>query len=577
MKSIRSKIMAAILAVTFLSAVAMAVVFYVRSSDMIEDNYITVLQQRVRLLTDTLDEMFREIWYTGVSAACDDDIVDCAETYIGDGDSSELEKMAEMLRVYKDRHSLITSMYLVIPEYCQVVSTLDYPVTRGDLERKSIEEIAALAENGTGLSVTEDILHLGQDILTYIETVENEAGEVLGYICTNIEMSRLFYEYFDGMLDTELLDLVLVADGQIAVSGSEFRSGKPQNTFDDIRAWTGEYDVMGADEGGIYICCEGAFSGCGVFAQAEKALIMGNVLQSRFYALGVTVFVLLMAAFLTFFLGETIYRPIRKITTAIRAVSAGELDTRVRVNSKDEIGLLADEFNRMTGQVQELICRVVREESAKKDAELEALQYQITPHFMYNTLNAIRCSALINGDDETACVIGDFAELLQICIRKKGAFLTVEEEIHILKKYISLQEFRRGEKIEKFFEISDEASMCLVPRLILQPLVENALLHGLDMKQKQGRLVVRASVTGGTLRLEVEDNGRGMSKGKIEELLGRQAGRPKKTRGMMAIGIPNIRERLALYYKEKAELHYESGGAGTTAIICLPAEKEDVL
>ena len=106
----------------------------------------------------------------------------------------------------------------------------------------------------------------------------------------------------------------------------------------------------------------------------------------------------------------------------------------------------------------------------KKDAELEALQYQITPHFMYNTLNSIKYAALIKGEKELGGLIGDFVELLQASINKKGTFISVADELHILKNYIHLQEFRYQGGFDVEYDISQEAYGCYIPRLILQPL-----------------------------------------------------------------------------------------------------------
>ena len=254
----------------------------------------------------------------------------------------------------------------------------------------------------------------------------------------------------------------------------------------------------------------------------------------------------------------------------MREVSNGDLETRIEIASGDEIEVLAGEFNRMLEKIETLIQQLLDQEQKKKDAELEALQYQITPHFMYNTLNAIKCAALIHGERELGGVLDDFIELLQACVSKKGAFLTVAEDIHILERYIRLQEFRFDGQFSIQYKIEPAARDCLVPRLVLQPLVENALFHGLDRKRQDGRLVIRAVTEDGRLYLCVQDNGRGMTAEQIDQLLHSEV---RKTRGLTAVGVPNVRDRLALYYGDRAGLQYESGGTGTTAIIYLPAEK----
>ena len=225
----------------------------------------------------------------------------------------------------------------------------------------------------------------------------------------------------------------------------------------------------------------------------------------------------------------------------------------------------------MLDDIQDLIGRVIEEERQKKDAELEALQYQITPHFMYNTLNSIKYAALIKGEKELGGLIGDFVELLQASINKKGTLITVADELHILKNYIHLQEFRYQGSFAVFYDVQQETFGCYIPRLILQPLVENALLHGIDMKGKEGQLIIRGRVEGERLILSIIDNGRGMTQEQIDTLLHSKA---KKTNGLSAIGVPNVRERLELYYEDKGGLIYESSEQGTTASIFLPVQRE---
>ena len=179
---------------------------------------------------------------------------------------------------------------------------------------------------------------------------------------------------------------------------------------------------------------------------------------------------------------------------------------------------------------------------------------------------------MIHNEKEIATVIGDFVEIMQTCIRKKGTFLTVAEEILVLKNYIHLQEFRNGEEYQAAYAIEREAEQCLIPRLILQPLVENALIHGLDLKNNRKLLTIEAYTSGSRLYMKVRDNGRGMTQEQIEELLKKKG---KKTKGLTAVGIPNIQERLQLYYGTQAKLSLKSSGEGTEATIYLPVNRSE--
>jgi two-component system sensor histidine kinase YesM len=304
----------------------------------------------------------------------------------------------------------------------------------------------------------------------------------------------------------------------------------------------------------------------------DRETVLGDLTELRLYYAGILVISLIVASILASYLARLIYRPVQNLTSTVKHVSEGELSTRAQVISRDEMGDLATEFNQMLNQIELLIKELIEKERLKKDAELEALQYQVTPHFMYNTLNSIKYAALIKGERELADLIESFVELLQASISKKGAFLTVSEEVHILQNYVRLQEFRSNTTIKTVYNIEPAASNCLIPRLILQPIVENAILHGIDIKKGNGLILISAVVSGERLEIEIKDNGRGMSKEQIRTLLNSKV---KKTKGFTAVGIPNVRDRLELYYGEKSQLRYVSDDRGTTVMIYLPAAYDE--
>ena len=316
---------------------------------------------------------------------------------------------------------------------------------------------------------------------------------------------------------------------------------------------------------------KGAFSGCQLSIAVQRNAILRQLRQTQIFLIAIVLVFLIVAVVLAGSLTRAIYRPIKKLTDTVEQVGEGDLSLRAEVETEDEIGTLCREFNVMLDDIEELIQKVIEEERLKKDAELEALQYQITPHFMYNTLNSIKFAALIRGEKELGGLIGDFVELLQATISKKGTFLTVADEFHILNNYVHLQEFRYQGSFRVRYETDEGAEGCYIPRLILQPLVENAILHGIDMKEKNGEIILKAKLEQNRLRLFVIDNGRGMTKEQIDTLLHSKA---KKTNGLSAIGVPNIKERLELYYGEEGGLVYQSSESGTTAEIFLPAKKE---
>lgn len=568
-KSIRSKVLIAIIGITLLTATAMAFVFYGRSAKMIEENYVTVLSQRVRLLTGTIDDMLKDVCNIDIKSSCDSELKEMLKQYLEDQDESRLSDIANRLRTFSKMDPSITSMYLVIPEKNQVVTTMDYPVYRSDIDDGKMLQFETKIRENDGPVIMDDLVHEESKLLAFAEVVKDTDGTILGYVCTNIEEQNLRYDYMEDPANQELDQIKLIGDGKVIATREVSQIGRSFSE-EKYKKWIRHSETAGADKKNIYIYCEGSFSRCGIFASVKKQAVLSDLMQMRKYIFGIAAGFGILALMAAIYISRIVYRPVQKLMTAMKAVSDGEMDTRAEIVSKDEIGLAAEEFNRMLDRIEELIRQLIQEEKKKKDAELEALQYQITPHFMYNTLNSIKCYALIHGQKEIATVIEDFVELLQTCIRKKGAFLTVAEEVQVLENYIHLQEFRNGENYQVEYKIEWEAQQCKIPRLILQPLVENAIIHGLDLKNDKKKLTIEAYTSDFRLYLTVKDNGRGMSEEQIEELLQKKG---KKTKGLTAVGIPNIQDRLNLYYGRQAKLTLKSEGEGTTATIYLPVNR----
>ena len=573
LKRIRSKIMVSIIGITFFTVISIAAVFYREAAQMIEENYRIVLKQRIHLLSETIDEMMQGAFYVGVDASCDNEIEEGISNYLKTKDEKELETIARQLRLYKTRDDVISSIYLLIPKTAQLVTSRDYPVYKSILDSTMTEEYVQSGKDGVEPVILNDIVNDEKKILSFVETVESKNGKVLGYLYTNIEENRIFYDYFDNASDIGLDELILLKKNQVITSKGKFQMGETYESLEEMQSDYSKESIVGVDKKYIYVYYEGKFSGCGLLAKVERRAVIGDMWKMRNRIMEMVILFILLSLVPAAYITQVVSDPLRKLVNTIEKVSKGDIGARAEKVSDDEIGMLSEQFNQMLDQIQKLIQQVIIEEERKKDAELEALQYQITPHFMYNTLSSIKYAALIKGEKEIADVLDNFIEILQTCIRKKGAFLTVAEEIHILEKYICLQEFRSGETISFSYEIQEEAQSCRIPRLILQPLVENALLHGLDIKQKQGRLTIRAWVKEGNLYMEVKDNGSGMTEEQMIDLL---TSKGKKTRGLTAVGVSNVRDRIKLYYKEKADLSYKSSDKGTTAMIYLPEIRDGV-
>lgn len=571
-RSIRSKVLLATISITLITVLSITIVFYIKSSDMIEKNYGENLYARVRQMGDAFDNSLKEIYYLTVQASCDDEVIERVQAYRGTKDESELEQIALLLQDYLKRYQEIGSVYLVFPGEQVIVTSQDYPV----YEKKINTEVISQIDEASSVSITpkamRDPLRDSSYILSFVSMVTDEEGRVIAYVMNNMDERMLYYQYLDSLDEGERSHAVILdADSEIISAKNQDEIGiKFQN-----ETWDGTKDegiLNEINQSMLAVVYRTPFTGYHFFMEVEKKEILGDLREIRYF---LAMFLLLfcgVSAVIAYFITGAMHKPLKNLTDTMEQISQGELEQRVEITTNDEIGILSRDFNNMLEHIEELIGQLVKEEMLKKDAELEALQYQITPHFMYNTLNSIKYAAILKGEKEIGGLVEDFVELLQASINKKGTFVTVAEELHFLENYVSLQRVRYEGKFIVKYRVEPEASGCFLPRLMLQPLVENAILHGLDMKNDNSQITVTAWTKEDTLYVSVKDNGRGMTKEQIVNLL--ESKKEKKTSGLSGIGVVNVKERLNLYYGEAGGISYESGSGGTTASLYLPAYKE---
>ncbi|HEY0827746.1 MAG TPA: histidine kinase [Bacilli bacterium] len=240
-----------------------------------------------------------------------------------------------------------------------------------------------------------------------------------------------------------------------------------------------------------------------------------------------------------------ITKPLNHLKGLMKRAELGDLKAYWTMTSTQEIHELGESFNQMLNRIEDLIKQVKTEEALKKEAEIEALQYQLNPHFLYNTLNTIKWVAKIHKTPQISEVVSSLVRLLQVSLGKKGDFLTLRDEILLIKDYMEIQAFRYGDQVKMVYDIDAVANMCLVPRMILQPLVENALIHGIEPSERKGLITIKAWIDRDLLMCQVEDNGSGISEKAGHLDFAKNKGLQEK---MSGIGLKHIREKIKLYY-----------------------------
>ena len=311
----------------------------------------------------------------------------------------------------------------------------------------------------------------------------------------------------------------------------------------------------------------------GVFS---RSYMMGEIYRAIEFILFISLLSLIFATFLIRVITTSLSNRLELLERHIRKVKKQHFEILTCREGNDEIGSLIREFNNMTVRLKELIEKEMLSEIQKKtlevekkQAEINALQSQINPHFLFNTLDSIRMRSVLKNELETAEIIKYLTRTLRRLIYWGNDITTVQEEINFVEDFLKIQQYRFGEKLTYEIFVEEDAKNCLIPKMTIQPLVENACIHGIEKKEDSGRVTVRVKKEGVKLMIEVSDNGIGMDEKKLEELYA-NLNNPLYDK---SIGLKNVYRRLMLYYSDNAEFYIESSfQKGTKVIIKLPLE-----
>ena len=266
-------------------------------------------------------------------------------------------------------------------------------------------------------------------------------------------------------------------------------------------------------------------------------------------------------------ISRQLFEPVRALNAAMGAVEEGKLDTRLEVRSTDELGQLAGRFNRMVERLRAHLEESVRRRQELSDAQIRMMQAQLNPHFLYNTLDTVKWMGKINKVPEVATVAADLADILRSSI-SGGEFVTLGEELTTLDRYVEIQSIRFPGKFALVKDVEDLALDVLVPKLMLQPIVENSIIHG--FADSGGSIVVTARLADEELIITVRDDGCGMSEDSLRRF--REGGAD----GGRHLGLRNVDAILRLHYGPEHGLRFlPAEGRGTCVMIDLPAARKE--
>ncbi|MBP1964309.1 cache domain-containing sensor histidine kinase [Paenibacillus aceris] len=287
-----------------------------------------------------------------------------------------------------------------------------------------------------------------------------------------------------------------------------------------------------------------------------------NLSNLRTYTLYLSIFLMILSIIIAYFLSGWLTNPIKKLLVATHLIGIGKFTTKIPVVSDKEFGFLFSKFNQMNEKIQQLITENYEVKLREKEAEIMALNLQLNPHFLYNTLNIINWMAIDKNQDEISRMIISLSTMLEYTVHNKKEVVPLLEDMKWLKGYLHIMSTRYEGIFGVQYEIDPALDNCTVPKLFLQPIIENAIIHGFESLEKGGILRIVGWKSDTNVYFTVQDNGKGISDVQMKKIMDSDSDH---------VGISNIDKRIKLLFGQEYGITFDSQvGSGTSVHIVFP-------
>lgn len=419
---------------------------------------------------------------------------------------------------------------------------------------------------GTQFGFTKDEIYDGNGSLLWTTLRESnrlcaarailnlETMQPIGYISIVYEAAYLTDILTDNFVDYAGVSYLVNESGNVmAASEEQYIRKQLGNTPDDLRDREEiSYDSLSGVWCYYYV---GNQMGNGWTLVQLASVKEFNKMMYRMLRIVIIILLVTLGAgvVLVWLATSHIVRPTQVLIESMKQLAKDDKYPRVQITSNDEIGWIGMEYNKMAENIENMVEKVYKTELSEKQARLEYLQMQINPHFLYNVLDTISWMAIAEGKQDISEMTIALAELLRAII-KNDHFITLKEEMVVVRDYLMIQGERFEDKIQVYYDIEEEAYEYLVPNFILQPLIENAITHGLEPKVGIGSLGIQIKLDQDRMQITIEDDGVGMTEEEVNALRRRCS---QDNQGN-AIGLINVYKRLILCYGEDSRLNIHS-------------------
>ena len=519
----------------------------------LEKNMTASVKELLNLSVKNMDYYFQDTSNVCSSIMADERTQNILQQEIKDDlDGKILEReLNKVVAQYASTRPYITKVYLM---------DKNRKIITPELRGEQVDKFLNITKNGKILNISP--LH--------------KAGYVSG-TAKVFSVAKLIYAYNDR---TEPLgtigDYALPLDGRMILlneNGEVFlnKSGKDVQWENGSRKSSSEY---------VTISEQSQVTGWTLSAQIPRGEFIRSIISQMWLSFAVLIFCLAVIVLVSRKIIHSVYQPLNLLTESMKTVEQGNFDTKIEYNQKDEFSRVIHGYNLMVVKIKALLQEIVEKEQTQRNAELYALQAQINPHFLYNTLNSIRYFAKIYKAPEIREITAALIQLSKASLSSEK-FICIRQELELTEQYLAIQKMRYGDIAEVTMEMEEELGDCLIPRFSIQPAVENALFHGI-LPKGNGKIEVKVHRSGAGIEIQIRDDGVGIEKEQMEEINERlkmavfsEEGNQEISR-LKNIGLENINYRIRIYYGEtEAGVRLEEENPGTRVEFYIPMRREE--
>lgn len=584
---IQYKLIAIFLVLLIIPFSVLGLLSYYKSSSVILQDVTENSRQIVKQVSDKIDYNMKEIdkntllfvWSSQTQAILSS-LYSQETLYKRRANQMELESA---IQTFLNTRLEIESVYIYREDGDEFF--IDDSTYNKDIRKRIImkrTEIITEAENLKGrnnwITINKD-----KDLITGTRIIYDTINlNKLGVLIINIQEKYLRNLYNEAKLSPNSFFIIKNKAGEIISTNSKLNDDEINEVISNAKTESKsikDIKTSVTGNGKFFIVGQTSeFTGWEVLGVIPADELLGGIKQIGSWILLTGIVCAVIATLLLLFFSSYILQPIRGLMKLMKKVEQEDFSVKAEPMSKDELGELTVVFNKMIEKIRYLIEEVYKQQIIKTEAEFKFLQAQINPHFLYNTLDSINWIAKINGVEDISRMVVALGQLMRISIAKGKGIITLEKELDYINNYLIIQSMRYRDKFKVDINIDDNVKKCVVPKLMLQPIVENALVHGIEKKLGKGNIIVKAQARANALYINVIDDGMGMDNVQIEEVLQIEGidNVENEDGEHTRVGISNVNRRIKMMYGNGYGVSIESEvGKGTDVQICIPITFED--